>query len=209
MLLVGTKKGALIYQIDEARKDWKTDGLLLRGWSVLDMAYDGESVLAAASSDVWGATITCSIDLGANWTNRAEGLHFEPNSGRTLEKVWTVELGHPSIHGTVYVGVEPAALFKSEDSGGSWREVSSINEHPTKSEWQPGGGGLCLHTILIDPDNAPRIYVGVSAGGAYRTHDDGHSSFHANVCFDSPASHCLKAASVSGDFTGFSASAAW
>ena len=98
VLLVGTKKGALIYQSDEARKDWKTDGLLLRGWSVLDMAYDGESVLAAASSDVWGATITCSIDLGANW--------------RTLEKVWTVELGHPSMHGTVYVGVEPAEVTR-------------------------------------------------------------------------------------------------
>ncbi len=89
-----------------------------------------------------------------------------------FKRVWHLEpsLGDPD---TVYAGVEDAALFRSTDGGKNWRELAGLRGHGTGSQWQPGAGGMCLHTILIDPSDPKRIFIAISAAGAFRTDDGG------------------------------------
>jgi len=91
-----------------------------------------------------------------------------------FKRVWHLEPSH-SDPDTVYAGVEDAALFRSSDGGRSWQELSGLRGHGTGPHWQPGAGGMCLHTILIDPSNAKRIFVAISAAGAFRTDDGGQT----------------------------------
>jgi photosystem II stability/assembly factor-like uncharacterized protein len=93
----------------------------------------------------------------------------------TVEKVWHVEPGHADQASVVYAGVEPAALFRSEDGGDNWRPVDGLNNHPTRPKWTPGGGGLCLHSIVVDPSNAKRLYAGISAAGLFKSEDGGET----------------------------------
>ena len=89
-----------------------------------------------------------------------------------FKRVWHIE---PSLHDpdVVYAGIEDAAIFKSTDRGESWHELSGLRGHGTGPKWQPGAGGMCLHTILLDPANPDRIYIAISAAGAFRTDDGG------------------------------------
>jgi photosystem II stability/assembly factor-like uncharacterized protein len=89
-----------------------------------------------------------------------------------FKRVWHLE---PSLHDAehVYAGVEDAALFKSKDGGKSWKELSGLRQHDTGPKWQPGAGGMCLHTILLDPQDRQRIFVAISAAGSFRTDDGG------------------------------------
>jgi photosystem II stability/assembly factor-like uncharacterized protein len=89
-----------------------------------------------------------------------------------FKRVWHLE---PSLSdpNTVYAGVEDAALFRSKDGGKSWHELAGLRGHGTGPKWQPGAGGMCLHTILLDPKNPNRIYIAISAAGAFRTDDGG------------------------------------
>ncbi len=89
-----------------------------------------------------------------------------------FKRVWHIE---PSLSdaNVVYAGVEDAALFKSTDGGENWQELSGLRGHGTGPKWQPGAGGMCLHTILLDPTNPDRIYIAISAAGAFRTDDGG------------------------------------
>ena len=89
-----------------------------------------------------------------------------------LKRVWHLE---PSLTDadTVYAGVEDAALFRSADGGQNWQELAGLRGHGTGSQWQPGAGGMCLHTIILDPSNPERMYVAISAAGAFRTDDNG------------------------------------
>jgi photosystem II stability/assembly factor-like uncharacterized protein len=91
-----------------------------------------------------------------------------------FKRVWHIE---PSLNDpdSVYAGVEDAALFHSKDGGESWRELSGLRKHGTGPSWQPGAGGMCLHSILLDPTNASRIYIAISAAGAFRSDDAGES----------------------------------
>lgn len=91
-----------------------------------------------------------------------------------FKRVWHLE---PSLTDpdTVYAGVEDAALFKSTDGGKSWKELSALRGHPTGAKWQPGAGGMAVHTILLDKKNPGRIYVAISAAGAFRSDDDGET----------------------------------
>ena len=84
-------------------------------------------------------------------------------------------MGHPDEPDTLYCGVEPAALFKSTDAGETWALVQGLYDHPHRAQWQPGGGGLCLHTILPDPSNSKRLFIAISTGGVYRTDDGGEN----------------------------------
>ena len=88
-----------------------------------------------------------------------------------MDKLWHIEPGRDSQPGVVYVGVQPAALFKSEDSGATWNEVVSLTDHPSRGQWQPGLGGLCLHSIQLDPSREDRSWVGISAVGVFGTTD--------------------------------------
>src|SRR6266511_2825997 len=89
-----------------------------------------------------------------------------------FKRVWHLEPSHTDPD-TVYAGVEDARLFRSSDDGTTWQELAGLRGHGTGPQWQPGAGGMCLHTILLDPKNPKRIYIAISAAGAFRTDDGG------------------------------------
>jgi photosystem II stability/assembly factor-like uncharacterized protein len=131
------------------------------------------TIWAATDHVVWGAHLHTSRDFAQTWRLLENAPHYE--DGRSLEAIWYIAPGHPTTPDTMFAGIEPAGLFVSEDCGDTWRSVDSLNQHPTTSTWQPAGGGLALHSIIVDPTNAQRIYCAVSAGGVYRSEDSGAS----------------------------------
>jgi len=182
MVLVGTRKGAFVMESGRERACWKVRGPYLEGQNVMHMAFDPRSdALFAAVGDPWfGSRVYRSTDFGGTWDEPQSGPTFPAETGLTLTKVWHVEPGRPEEPGVVYAGVEPAALFKSSDDGASWEFVQSLNDHPTRSAWEPGGGGLGLHTIVLDPCDLQRAYVAISAAGVFRTTDGGATWETAN-----------------------------
>ncbi|MBI4202284.1 MAG: exo-alpha-sialidase [Chloroflexi bacterium] len=182
MVLVGTRKGAFIMESGPGRRRWKVRGPYHEGQNIMHMAFDGRSgALFAAVGDPWfGSRVYRSTDLGYTWNEPQSGPAFPSDTGLTLEKVWHVEPGRRGEPGVIYAGVEPAALFKSSDNGESWQFVHSLNNHPSRPTWQPGAGGLCLHTIVLDPLDSQRMYVAISAAGIFRTTDGGVSWHPAN-----------------------------
>ncbi|MGI8971200.1 MAG: WD40/YVTN/BNR-like repeat-containing protein [Dehalococcoidia bacterium] len=183
LVLVGTRKGAFIMESGAERTCWKVRGPYLEGQNVMHMAFDPRSAtLFAAVGDPWfGSRIYRSPDLGNTWDEPQSGPTFPSETGLTLAKVWHVEPGRPEEPGVLYAGAEPAALFKSRDNGGSWEFIQSLQDHPTRAAWEPGGGGLCLHTIVLDPVDLQRMYVAISAAGVFRTTDGGASWQPANL----------------------------
>lgn len=170
-LLIGTDKGGFLATANGSRRDWSIDGPLFKGWKVTASARDEHGrVLLATSSFVYGAAIQISDDL-TNWRQAEQGPAWPDGSGRKLNQIWTIN----AEHNRYYLGVDEAGLFSSDDRGESWQPVDSLNEHPTRSGWQPGAGGLCLHSILIDPTSPDRIWVGISAVGVFRSDDGGRT----------------------------------
>ncbi|HTE86101.1 MAG TPA: exo-alpha-sialidase [Dehalococcoidia bacterium] len=182
MVMVGTRKGAFIMESASARKDWKVRGPYLEGQNVMHMAFDRRTgTTFAAVGDPWfGSRVYRSTDQGRTWDEPQSGPVFPEGTGLTLDKVWHVEPGRPEEPGVVYAGVAPAALFKSTDNGDTWELNTALNSHPTRSDWQPGAGGLCLHTIVLDPVELQRIYLAISAVGVFRSTDGGASWQTAN-----------------------------
>jgi Sortilin, neurotensin receptor 3, len=180
LVLIGTMKGAFILRSPAGRDSWELGGPYLPGHSVFALAYDGRNgrnrIWAAASSMHWGAVLCSSDDFGATWTvPETATVRFPENSGDSLKQIWQIQLGPRDEPDTLYCGVEPAALFKSTDAGSTWRLVEGLYNHPHRAKWEPGGGGLCLHTILVDPVNSKRMFIAVSTGGVYRTDDGGET----------------------------------
>jgi photosystem II stability/assembly factor-like uncharacterized protein len=93
------------------------------------------------------------------------------DDGPKIPTVWNVT----AAHGAVFAGVEPAGLFRSDDRGGTWQHIEGLTNHPTRPEWQPGAGGLCLHSIVPHPSDRNRMWVGISAVGAFETTDGGRT----------------------------------
>lgn len=176
-LLVGTRKGAFVLSSDLRRRRWQTDGPFFQGWEVHHLTYDGRSgrLFAAISTTWWGNDLQVSRNWGKTWRKASRGLHFAPRAGLSVNRIWHIAPGRATEPGVVYAGVDPGALFRSENDGGEWHEVKSLTRHPTRKRWQPGAGGLCLHTILLDPHHRDRIYVGISAAGCFRSDDNGKS----------------------------------
>ncbi len=186
-VLVGTRKGAFILTSDEKREAWDVSGPHFAGWEIYHLKgspVNPDRIYASQSSSWFGQTIQRSDDGGKTWEAVNNEFTYDGVPGThqwydgtqhpwEFTRVWHME---PSLHDadTVYAGVEDAALFKSTDGGQSWHELSALRE--VKSElWQPGAGGMCLHTIILDPNNADRIYIAISAAGAFRTDDGGKS----------------------------------
>jgi photosystem II stability/assembly factor-like uncharacterized protein len=187
-VLVGTRKGAFVLTSDEGRRDWKVDGPHFPGWEVYHVAgspADPDRLYAAPSGGWFGQVIQRSDDGGRSWTPAGNDFHYEGVPGMhqwydgTLRpweftRVWHLEPS-PTDPDTVFAGVQDAALFKSTDGAATWQELKGLREHGSGPQWQPGAGGMCLHTILIDPANADRIYVAISAAGVFRTDDGGET----------------------------------
>ena len=180
LLLTGTMKGAFILRSDSARRDWQVGGPYFPGRAVYALAYDDRNgrhrLWAAVNSSYWGSYLSSSDDFGKTWTEpETYGVKFPEEADNSVKQIWQIALGHPDEPDTLYCGIEPAALFKSTDAGESWSLVRGLYDHPHRSQWMPGGGGLCLHTVLPDPTNAKRLYVAISTGGVYRTDDGGEN----------------------------------
>jgi photosystem II stability/assembly factor-like uncharacterized protein len=180
LLLVGTMKGAFLFRSDGAREKWDVAGPYFPGRSVYAMNFDARNgrqrLWAAVNSSYWGSFLSSSNDFGKTWSDpEAYNIKFPEGSEVSLKQIWQIVPGHPSEPDTLYCGVEPAALFKSTDAGETWALERGLFDHPHRTQWMPGGGGLCLHTILPDPSNDQRLFVAISTGGVYRTDDGGEN----------------------------------
>ena len=181
LLLIGTEKGAFRCSSDGARSSWTVEGPLFKGWKVTASARSASGrYLVATASQVYGPAIHTSADLRA-WTQVEHGPAFSEESGHTFQQVWTFATGHDRL----FAGVDEAALFVSRDDGESWQPVPALNDHPTRPAWFPGAGGLCAHTVLVDPRRPERLWCGISAVGLWRSDDDGatwHPKNHGIRC---------------------------
>jgi photosystem II stability/assembly factor-like uncharacterized protein len=179
LLLVGTMKGAFVFRSDGNRTNWEEAGPYFPGRSVYALAYDGRNgrrkLWAAVNSPYWGSFLSSSNDFGKTWSDpESYNIKFPEGSDVSLKQIWQI-VNDPHDADALYCGVEPAALFKSTDGGETWSLNRGLFDHPHRTQWQPGGGGLCLHTILPDPSNQDRMWVAISTGGVYRTEDGGEN----------------------------------
>jgi len=180
LLLIGTMKGGFLLRSNGGRERWEVGGPYFPGHSVYSMAYDDRSgrqrLWASTNSMHWGAVLRSSDDFGRSWTNpQTANVRFPEDTGATLRQIWKVRPGRADQPDKLYCGVEPAALFESDDGGETWSLNRGLFDHPHRAQWQPGGGGLCLHTIAPDPSNHDRLLVAISTGGVYRTDDGGRT----------------------------------
>ena len=211
-VLVGTSKGGFIYTSDTARRNWDVSDIQFKSWDVMHMKLDPRDgrLHAAVQHVIYGATTHYSDDLGKTWTQakqvpvisrpsksgRPMGTvdeMFRSESGDPIKdkpeqliKVWNITPGRTSEPGVLYAGAQPASLFVSRDRGETWTLNEPLFDHPHRGQFNPGAGGLCLHTILLDPTRPQRMYIAVSAGGCYRTDDGGQTwaPFNKNVRAD-------------------------
>jgi len=187
-VLVGTRKGAFILTSDANRKHWDVSGPHFGGWEIYHMKgskIDPNRLYASQSSSWFGQVIQRSNDGGKTWEPAGNKFTYDGIPGThqwydgtphpwEFKRVWHLEpsLTDPDI---VYAGAEDAALFKSGDAGQTWTELSGLRGHGTGPQWTPGAGGMCLHTIVLDPANPDRIFIAISAAGAFRTVDGGQT----------------------------------
>lgn len=177
VLLVGTKRGLFLLTSTD-REGWEIEATGLTGqrifYAILDQR-NGKRLFAANNGDFFGSFIRYSDDFGQTWQEPERGIQFPPDSGQKLTNIWVIEKGHPNEPETLYAGVDPASLWVSTDAGKNWTLNESLAHHPTRERWEPGAGGLCLHTIIPDYSNPARMWIGISAVGCMRTDDGGES----------------------------------
>jgi photosystem II stability/assembly factor-like uncharacterized protein len=185
-LLVGTRKGAFVMTSDGKRERWEITGPHFAGWEIYHVKgspVDPNRLYASQSNGWFGQVIQRSDDGGATWMQAGNKFLYDGVPGThqwydgtphpwEFKRVWHLE---PSLSDVdeVYAGVEDAALFRSKDGGGSWEELSGLRGHGSGPHWQPGAGGMCLHTIILDPSDPKRIFIAISSAGAFRTDDAG------------------------------------
>jgi photosystem II stability/assembly factor-like uncharacterized protein len=187
-VLVGTRKGAFVLTSDGKRENWDVSGPHFAGWEVYHVKgspAEPERLYASQSSGWFGQLIQRSDNGGKTWDQMGNKFEYDGVPGThqwydgtphpwEFARVWHLEpaLSDPD---TVYAGVEDAALFRSVDGGQEWQELSGLRDHDTGPQWQPGAGGMCLHSIILDPTNPDRMFVAISAAGAFRSDDAGKS----------------------------------
>jgi photosystem II stability/assembly factor-like uncharacterized protein len=185
-VLVGTRKGAFILTADGTRRSWQVSGPHFGGWEIYHLKgspVDPNRLFVSQGSGWFGQLMQRSDDGGQTWTPMGNQFAYTGETGThqwydgtphpwEFKRVWHVE---PSLTDpdTVYAGVEDAAMFRTTDGGQTWHELPGLRRHGSGSQWQPGAGGLCLHTILLDPTRPQRMIVAISAAGAFRSDDGG------------------------------------
>jgi photosystem II stability/assembly factor-like uncharacterized protein len=218
-VLVGTRKGAFVLESDGKRKDWDISGPHFAGWEIYHIKgspADPNRLYASQSSGWFGQQIQRSNDGGKTWAPVGNQFTYDGVPGThqwydgtphpwEFKRVWHLE---PSLTDpdTVYAGVEDAAIFHTTDGGMSWRELPGLRGHGSGPRWQPGAGGMCLHTILLDPSDPKRIYIAISAAGAFRTDDGGvtwrpiNKGLHSQYIPDPTAEvgHCVHRLAMHG-----------
>jgi hypothetical protein len=180
--MLGTKRG-LILLSSQDRESWEVHEPTLAGQRIFNAALDQRGVkrlFAAENNDFFGSFLRYSDDFGTTWQEPEQGIKFPEDSGLALKNIWVIEPGRAGEPGTVYAGVDPATLWVSHDSGVNWELNEALAKHPTRDRWNPGAGGLCLHTIVPDYSNPQRMWLGISAVGCLRTDDGGASWVFAN-----------------------------
>ncbi|MGH9302629.1 MAG: WD40/YVTN/BNR-like repeat-containing protein, partial [Acidimicrobiales bacterium] len=193
-VLVGTRKGAFILSSDAKRQKWDINGPHFGGWEIYHLKgspVEPDRLYASQSTGWFGQVIQRSDDGGVTWRPVGNEFRYDGVPGThqfydgtphpwEFARVWHLEPS-PLDPDTVYAGVEDAALFRSTDGGGQWEELSGLRGHASGPSWQPGAGGMCLHTILLDRDDSNRILVAISAAGVFRSDDAGLTWRPANV----------------------------
>ena len=185
-VLVGTRKGAFVLTADGKRDRWDVSGPFFGGWELYHLKgspVDPNRLYAAQHTSWHGQLIQRSDDGGKTWEAMGNKFVYEGEPGTHLwydgtprpfefVRVWHLE---PSLDDpdTVYAGIQDAALYRSSDGGQSWQELPGLRTHKSAPFWQPGAGGMCLHTILLDPSYPGRIFVAISAAGVFRSDDGG------------------------------------
>ncbi|MGH3948973.1 MAG: WD40/YVTN/BNR-like repeat-containing protein [Pseudonocardiaceae bacterium] len=185
-ILVGTRKGAFVLTSDGKRKKWEVSGPHFGGWEVYHVAgspANPDRLYASQSTEWFGQLIQRSDDGGQTWAPVGKDFSYDGVPGThqwydgtavpwEFKRVWHLEpsLTDPDL---VYAGIEDAGLFSSTDGGQNWQELPGLRDHGTGPSWQPGAGGLCLHTIIQHPTNPDRLFIAISAAGAFRTDDAG------------------------------------
>ncbi len=187
-VLVGTKKGAFVLTADGKRDTWNVSGPHFGGWEIYHLKgspVNPDRIYASQSSGWFGQIMQRSSDGGQTWETVGNKFAYDGVPGThqwydgtphpwEFKRVWHLEPSFTDAD-TVYAGIEDAALFKSTDGGTNWTELSGLRKHDSGPHWQPGAGGMCLHTIVLDPKNQERMYIAISAAGAFRSDDAGQT----------------------------------
>ena len=176
VLTIGTKKGLFVAEAAKTRKSFALRGPFGPGVGVYASLIDTRGtprIYASSCNPFFGMKVLRSTDLGKSFKETKSAPEFPKDDGRALANIWSLEAADGKK--ALYCGVEPASLFRSEDGGDSWQMVAGISNHAHARKWQPGAGGLCLHTIRRDGD---RVHLGISTGGHYMS-EDGGTTFKA------------------------------
>ena len=177
VLLISTVKGLFLYHSDAERKTWRLTGPHLGGWEVFSVCGDSRNgrILVGTDEFRYGPTIRTSRDFGATWDKVERDPKFGEGTPGELKHIWQIVPGHASQPGTWYAGVDDAAIFVSRDDARTWTELAGLTRHPTRPRWMPGFGGMCLHSIVVDPENPRRLWVAISAVGVFRSDNGGET----------------------------------
>jgi photosystem II stability/assembly factor-like uncharacterized protein len=184
VVLAGTSKGLFTLRTAADGSSVDVSGPQFAGEEVyttcVDTRASGPRLFAGSVSNHWGPVLRRSDDFGASWTEDEQAaVTFPADTDASLARVWQLAPGPADAPDVFYAGVEPAALFRSDDGGRSFSLVEGLWNHPHRPQWNPGGGGLCLHTILVHPDDPERLLIAISAAGVYLS-DDGGGSWRAS-----------------------------
>jgi photosystem II stability/assembly factor-like uncharacterized protein len=197
-VLVGTRKGAFILTSDGKRERWNISDPHFAGWEIYHLKgspAESNRLFASQTSGWFGQMIQRSDDGGKTWEPVGNAFNYDGVPGThqwydgtqhpwEFKRVWHLEPS-PTDPDTVYAGAEDAALFKTKDGGRTWQELPGVRGAKGHL-WQPGAGGMCLHTIVVDPSRPERVFIAISAAGVFRTDDAGQTWRPMNRGLKSP-----------------------
>jgi hypothetical protein len=179
IVCIGTRKGFFVAEASSSRKKFDLRGPFGPGVAVYSTLVDTRGtprVYASSCSPWFGMKMLVSKDLGKTFKETKSAPAFPKDDGRALANVWALETGPRKNE--IWAGVEPAALFRSPDGGDTWEMMPGISNHPHARKWQPGAGGMCMHTIVRD---GQRVHLGISTGGHYISEDGGETFAPSNT----------------------------